>query len=65
MTNILPVTDPSTWTDGTNSLVLPHDGNYFEIAEAFTIQRINASTNRFPSGSEITLMFTTEGSSGC
>lgn len=63
VTNILPVTDPSTWTDGTNHLLLPHDGNYFEIAEAFTIQRINSSTNRFPSGSEITLMFTTEGSS--
>ena len=60
--NILPITSASTYMNTVGSLELPLEGNYFEIAESgFYIQKINYSSNRFPRGTEIKLLFKTSG----
>ena len=60
--NILPITESSKWTDGVGSIVLPLEGNTFEFNETgFFIQRLNYLANKFPKGSQITLMFTAGG----
>lgn len=56
--NIQPVTNSSHRGSSTSDIILPLEGNYFEINEGgFSIQKINAITNRFDAGSVITLYF--------
>ena len=60
--DILPVTNSSAYTEAVGALSLPLEGNYFEVTEnGFYIQKINYNTNRFPRGSEITLLFKKSG----
>ena len=56
--NILPISNPEHRNATSSDLVLPLEGNYFEINEAgVTIQKINATVNRFSRGAVITLYF--------
>lgn len=56
--NILPVTSASTYTEAVGAMLLPKEGSVFEFGETgFYVQKINYNTNRFPRGSEITLVF--------
>lgn len=60
--DIKPVSNPDHRGSATSDVILPKEGNYFEINEAgFSIQKINAITNRFEKGSVITLRFNYSG----
>jgi hypothetical protein len=56
--NIAPVNNAAHRGISTSDIILPIEGNYFEIVDTgFNIDRVNATTNRFPRGSVITLYF--------
>ena len=58
-TGMMPIETPSN-----GRLVLPKDGNIFEITNNVFIQRINDSTaDRFPKGTVVTLLFNEAGTS--
>ena len=49
------------FTPSTAYIELPHEGNIFFITGIQNVQRINHSTNKFPKGSVITLIFNDAG----
>lgn len=56
--NILPISNPAHSGSSTADIILPLEGNYFIINEAgVTVQKINATVNRFGRGTVITLYF--------
>jgi len=56
--NIKPLTNSAHRGSAATDVILPLEGNYFEINETgFSIQKINATVNRFNRGSVITLIF--------
>jgi hypothetical protein len=60
--NIQPVNNTDHRGVSTSDVILPKEGNYFEITDSgFSIQKINATTNRFERGSVITLKFKSAG----
>jgi hypothetical protein len=60
--NILPVSNVNHRGATSSDVILPKEGNYFEINEGgFSIQKINATVNRFERGATITLYFNYSG----
>jgi hypothetical protein len=56
--NIRPLTNPNHRGSSASDVILPKEGNCFEINEnGFSIQKINFTTNRFRRGDIITLHF--------
>lgn len=56
--NIKPLTNANHRGSSASDVILPREGNYFEINEnGFSIQKINFTTNRFRRGDVITLHF--------
>lgn len=58
----LSTLDTSNYLPGTSYLVVPQNGNYFEVFGTQTISRINhASSTQLPAGTVITFIFDTPG----